>query len=132
MKILSAREFNCNLKVTVQQTGKMNFTDETAKALALTAKKGVKFFMEGEPEQLHMAIVEEPDEDSFQIRKSGAYYYVPAQLLFDNLGVDYKTYTVIYNLVRCPAYDSEVGGRSYKMNYRPIKKKQNEDENIEE
>ena len=53
----------------------MNFTDDTAKALALSASKGVKFFVEGEPEQLYMAIVDEPDDDAFQIRKSGAYFY---------------------------------------------------------
>lgn len=131
MRILSARQFNCKLKVTIQQTGRMNFTDDTAKVLGLTTAKGVKFFMDGEPEQLCMAIVEEPDDDSFQIQKSGAYYYVPAQLLFDELGVDYKTYTVFYDLVRCKAYDEEAGGESYKMNERRIKKKGKNDGNIE-
>lgn len=132
MKILSARQYNCSLKVTVQQTGRLNFTDDTAKALAITSDKGVKFFMEGEPEQLCMAIMEEPDDDSFQIRKSGAYFYVAAQLLFDELEVDYKKFTVIYDLVRCKAYDEEAGGVCYKMNYRPIKKKTYDENNIEQ
>lgn len=128
MKILSARQYNCSLKVTIQQTGRMNFTDDTAKALALTPNKGVKFFMEGEPEQLCMAIVDEPDEDCFQIRKSGAYYYVAAQLLFDELNVDYKTFTVYYDLVRCVAYDEPAGGQSFKMNQRTIKKRAHEND----
>ena len=130
MKILSARQYNCNLKVTVQQTGRMNFTEDTAKALALTSNKGVKLFLDGEPEQLYMAIMEEPDDDAFQIRKSGAYFYAATQLLFDELEIDYKTYTVIYDLVRCKAYDDEVGGVCYKMNYRPIKKKAYDENNI--
>jgi len=131
MKILSARQFNSKLKVTIQQTGRMNFTDDTAKALSLNTEKGVKFFMMEEPEQLCMAIMEEPDEDSFQILKSGTYFYVPAQLLFDELGVDYKTYTVFYDLVRCKTYDDESGGESYKMNFRHTKKKSKDDGNIE-
>ena len=113
MKILSARQFNSNLKVTVQQTGKMNFTDETAKALALTASKGVKFFLDGEGDQLYMTIM--------------AYYYVAAQLMFDELGVDYKTYTVIYDLVRCKSYDEKSGGQCFRMDCRPIKKKKDKD-----
>ena len=123
MRILSARQYNCNLKVTIQQTGKMNFSDDTARVLGISPEKGVKFFMEGEPEQLCMAIMEEPDDDSFQIRKSGSYYYVAALLLFDELGVDYKTYTVFFDLVRCMAYDEAAGGQSFKMNMRTIKKK---------
>ena len=131
MHILSIKQFNCKLKVTIQQSGRMNFTDETAKALELTSSKGVKFFMDGEPEQLYLAILEKPDEDSFRIRKSGAYYYVAAQLLFDELGVDYKNYTVFYDLVRCTAYDKEAGGQSYKMNLRRTKKKRNDESTVE-
>ena len=123
MRILSAQQFNCKLKVTIQQTGRMNFTADTANALGLTVGKGVKFFTDGEPEQLCMAIMREKDADSFSIIRSGAYYYVPAQLMFDDLGVDYRNYTVFYDLVRCAGYDQEVGGQCYKMNKRQIKKK---------
>ena len=128
MKILSARQFNYRLKATVQKTGKLSFTPETAKALCLSSMKGIKFFTEGEQEQLCMAVMKEHDEDAFPLKKTGAYYYVAAQLLFDELGIDYKSYTVIYDLIRCPAYDEEAGGTSYKMNYRPIKKKSSDED----
>jgi hypothetical protein len=123
MRILSARQYKVSLKVTIQKTGKLNFTEETAKALALTPDKGAKLFMDGEPEQLYMAIMPKVDDDSFQIHKSGTYYYVPARLLFDDLGVDYTNNTVIYDLVRCKAYDEQIGGECYKMNQRTLKKK---------
>ena len=123
MKILSARQYNSNLKVTIQQTGRMNFSDETARVMALAPGMGVKFFMEGDPEELYMAILNEPDVDSFKIKKSGMYFYAATQLLFDALGVDYNRNTVFYDLTRCVAYDEEAGGKCYKMNYRPIKKK---------
>ena len=123
IKVLSSRQYNQSLKATVQQTGKLSFNVETGAALGLTSKKGVKFFMGGEPEQLCLAIMAEPDEDAFTLKKSGAYFTVEAKLLFDELGIDYKTYTVFYDLVRCKAYDAEAGGECYKMNYRPIPKK---------
>jgi hypothetical protein len=128
MKILSVRQYNDSLKVTVQQTGKLNFNAETGEALELTLDKGVKFFIDGEPEQLYMAIMAKPDKDAFPLRKSGAYFYVAAKLLFDDLGVDYKTYTVFYDLVRCASYDEEAGGVCYKMNLRTIKKKSNDED----
>ena len=131
MKILSAREYNVSLKVTIHQSGRMNFSDETAKVLALTVDKGVKLFQDDEAEQLYMAIMEKPDADSFQIRKSGTYYYAPTQLLFDALEVDYKRYTVFYDLVRCKDFDEEAGGVCYKMNMRTIKKKRNDENNVE-
>lgn len=131
MKILSVKQFNCRLKVTIQQTGRMNFTDETAKALGLTPEQGIKFFMAGEPEQLCMAIMPEPDEDSFPLRRSGTYFYVTAHLLFDELGVDYRENTVFFDLVRCMAYDKETGGQSYKMNIRMKRKRKDDEEEID-
>lgn len=131
MRILSARQYKVSLKVTIQKTGKLNFTEETANALSLTPDKGVKLFMDGEPEQLYMAIMAKVDDDSFEIRKSGLYYYVAARLLFDEMGVDYVNNTVIYDLVRCKAYDEQIGGDCYKMNQRTLKKKANE-RNIDE
>lgn len=123
IKVLSSRQYNQSLKATVQQTGKLSFNVETGAALDLSSKKGVKFFLEGEPEQLCLAIMADADDDSFALKKSGAYFTVEAKLLFDELGIDYKAYTVFYDLVRCKAYDAEAGGECYKMNYRPIPKK---------
>lgn len=131
MKILSVKQYNAKLKATVQQTGRLSFSEETTNALVLSEDKGVKFFMEGNPESLCIAITASQDEDSFPLKKSGATFYVTAQLLFNELGIDYKNYTVIYDLVRCKAYDEESGGESYKLNYRPIKKKKVNEEEFE-
>ncbi len=128
MKILSIRQYNDNLKATVQQTGKLNFNVETGEALELTLDKGVKFFMDGEPEELYMAIMARPDRDSFPLKKNGAYFYVAAKLLFDDLGVDYRGFTVFYDLQRCVDYDEAAGGECYRMNKRLIKKKGNDEE----
>ena len=123
MRILSVKQFNSRLKVTIQRTGRLNFTDETAKALGLTAQNGVKFFITEEPEQLCMAIMPTPDKDSFPLRRSGTYFYVNAHLLFDDLGVDYRENTVFYDLARNMAYDRETGGQCFKMDKRQIRKR---------
>ena len=130
MRILSARQYNDSLKATVQSTGKLNFNVETGEVLELTLDKGIKFFMEGIPdeEQLYMAVMAKPDRDSFQLRKNGAYFYVSAKLLFDDLGVDYKNFTVFYDLIRSMDFDEEAGGECYKMIFRPIKKNSNDED----
>lgn len=128
MKILSARQYNDSLKATVQSTGKLNFNVETGEVLELTLDKGIKFFMDGDPgeEMLYMTVMAKPDRDSFQLRKNGAYYYVAAKLMFDALGVDYKNFTVFYDLKRCLDFDEAAGGECYKMICRPLKKKSND------
>ncbi len=128
MKILSARDYNDKLKVTIQQTGRMNFNVETGESMGLTTKMGIKFFMEGEPEELYMAVMQEPDRDSFPVKKSGPYFYVNAKLLFDALKVDYSNFTVFYDLTRCSEYDEEAGGNCFKMTQRSIPKKKGGDD----
>lgn len=130
MRILSAQQYNCRLKATVQQTGRLSFAPDTASALSLNRNQGIKFFTDGEPEGLYMAIMTTLDKDSFPLKTSGPYFYVATQLLFDELDVDYKRFTVIYDLVRSASYDEEAGGQCFKMNFRPIKKK-SYDESIE-
>ena len=47
--------------------------------------------------------------------------------MFDDLGVDYKTQTVIYDLTRREELDNELGGMIYQMSPRTLKrKKENE------
>ncbi len=127
MKILSARDYNDRLKVTVQMTGRMNFNVETGESLGLTTSMGIKFFKEGEPEELYMAVMPEPDPDSFPIKKSGQYFYVNAKLLFDALKVDYSNFTVFYDLTRCSEYDEEAGGKCFSMNVRYFLKRRGGD-----
>lgn len=128
MRILSSRQYNDSLKATVQQTGKLNFNVETGESLELSVDKGIKFFLDGEPEQFYMAVMPRPDRDSFPLKKNGPYFYVAAKLLFDDLGVDYKGFTVFYDLQRCVDFDEAAGGECYKMNQRLIKKKGNDED----
>jgi hypothetical protein len=115
LKILSAKKFNVNLKCSIHSTGKLGFTDSTIKALELTEKSCVKFAQDDEDEEnLYLINSKETDEESFKVNKAGSYYYVNAKPLFDNLGLDYRKNTIIFDMVEVP----ELGVGIYKLNKR--------------
>ena len=74
-KILSAKNYSVKLKVTIQSTGKLGFTEATAKALKLSKDSGVKFAM-NDKEELFLINCEQCDEDAFKVLKGGDYFCV--------------------------------------------------------
>lgn len=123
MKILSVKQFSNRLKATVQATGKLNFSDETAKILSLREGTPIKFAVDDEDgDALYMCLSSETnDEDSFKVRKSGVYYYVPTKMLFDALGIDYREKAILYDLIRNQSKDGELGGMAFRMSLRDLK-----------
>ncbi len=118
MKILSVKQFSNRLKATIQATGRLNFSDDTAKILGLKEGTLIKFAMDDD-DALYMALsFSDCDEDAFRVRKSGVYHYVPTNLLFDALGIDYRGKAITYDLVRNQSKDAELGGMSFRMNLR--------------
>ena len=100
MKILSVKQFSNRLKVTIQSSGRLNFTDDTTKTLGLAEGTPVKFAMdEDNGNVLYLVIAsDENDEDAFKVRKSGSYYYVPTKSLFDALEIEYEGKSLGYDL----------------------------------
>jgi len=98
IRIFSAREYNAKLKCTIHSSGKLGFTDETAKELGLSVESGIKFAMNDNDDLLLINCRAERDEDAFDVGKSGAYYYVNAKPLFDSLGLDYKNNVIMFDL----------------------------------
>ena len=112
LKILSAKRFNVNLKCSIHSSGKLGFTDGTMKALKFTEKSGVQFAQDDENEEiLYLINCKESDEDTFKVNKAGNYFYVNAKALFDNLGLDYRKNTIIFDMVEVP----EEGDGVYKL-----------------
>ena len=70
-----------------------------------------------------MSVLGSPDDDAFRPCKAGNYFYLNTTRMFDDLGVDYKTQTVIYDLTRREELDNELGGMIYQMSPRTLKKK---------
>ena len=129
MKILSVKQFSNSLKVTIQATGKLNFSDETARILGLKEGTLVKFAMDEEDgNALYLVLSSlEKDADAFKVRKSDVYYYVPTKMLFDALGIDYKGKAILYDLVRSQSKDAELEGMAFRMTLRDGKRNDDND-----
>lgn len=123
LKILSAKNFSAKLKVTIQLTGRLGFTETTATQLQLKAGKFAKFAQDDETSDLFLCVSDKKSVDAFDIRKSGKYYFVPTTSLFDMMGFDYKKKTIMFDLVRAVEYDCEMDGEVYKMIKRELLKK---------
>ena len=121
--ILSAKQFATKLKATIQASGRLGFTAETATALGLESGKFAKFAKDDEKESLYLIIINESNEDAFEIRLSSNYYYVPTKVMFDTLGYEYENGNIMFDLVRQPSLDDDLQGQVYFMKQRPIKNK---------
>jgi len=124
--ILSASKFVSKLKATVHTSGKLGFSDVTAKELGFADNEDhfVKFAQDTENPLVLYLINRTPDDgDSFKVCKSGAYYYVNAKLMFESLGIDFINKTIIFDMIKIHDEIGEV----YKMAKRELDKpKKNE------
>ena len=129
IRILSAKQFATKLKATIQASGRLGFTSETANALDFKSGKFAKFAKDDENGSLYLIIINEGSEDAFSIRESSGYYYVPTKVMFDTLGFNYENGNIMFDLVRQPSLDDDLQGQVYFMKQRQIKtreKKKNE------
>mgnify|MGYP007022115784 CR=1 FL=1 len=130
IRIINAKQFTTKLKATIQFSGRLGFTEETAKALDLSAGKFARFAQDDEKNTLYLIIIDEASEDAFQIKLSSTYYYVPTKMMFDMLGFDYEHNTIMFDLIRQPSLDTDLMGQVYLMKQRINKRKDKVHEDI--
>ncbi|MCQ2164248.1 MAG: hypothetical protein MJZ04_03600 [Bacteroidales bacterium] len=120
MTILSAKEYSSKLRVSIQSSGRLSFAEETARVLKLSEAMYVKFGQDDKDSRLLYLIRPlEKDDDCFEVRTSGKYYYVPTKSLFDALGIEYGEDSMcMYSLIREPSMDKDAGGTVYRMQLR--------------
>ena len=128
--ILSAKKFATTLKATIHKTGRLGFTDETAKALDFKSGKFAKFAQDDENKSLYLIINSEGSEDAFSVRESSGYYYVSTKVMFDTLGFEYETGNIMFDLVRQPSLDNDLQGQVYFMKQRQIKNREKKNDII--
>lgn len=124
LQTLSAKCYQTKLKATIQNSGRLGFTDKTAKELQLQKGSRVRFLIDEDKKDFFLAISNEGDEDAFDVRESGTYLYVSTKLLFDEYEFDYKKKNIMFDLVRRPMLDDEAGGIVYKMNIRELPRRE--------
>ena len=124
MKILSALDYSQKLKVSIQSTGKLSFTNETVRRLGISASSKVVFGQDEEdPSSLYFILPDNPERpDAFEVRAAGKYFYVPTRTMFDALGIDYTSddAAVMFDLVRMENMDVEAAGKVFKMSRREV------------
>ena len=132
IKILSAKQFATKLKATIQASGRLGFTAETATALGFESGKFAKFAKDDENGNLYLIIINEGSEDAFEIRLSSGYYYISTKVMFDTLGYNYENGNIMFDLVRQPSLDDDLQGQVYFMKQRTIKYKKEKKDDITE
>jgi hypothetical protein len=128
--IISAKKFATKLKATIQRSGRLGFTEETARYMNLADGKFAKFAQDDEKGTLYLIIIDKRNEDSFDIRSSSGYYFVPAKMMFDSLGMDYEQNVIMFDLVRKPSLDETLEGQVFLMKTRISKRKETKNEEI--
>lgn len=124
LRYYNANEYSTKLKVTVQRTGKLGFTRQTADALGFS-KKADNFIIIATDEEsegdLYLINGAPSGEHPFRVNKAGDYYYANTAALLDEIGIDYKdtSTTIIFDLIKVKDETLDL----YKMNKRIIKKK---------
>lgn len=130
IRIINAKQFTTKLKATIQFSGRLGFTEDTANALDLSVGKFARFAQDDEKNTLYLIIIDKASEDAFQIRLSSGYYYVPTKMMFDMLGFDYEHNTIMFDLIRQPSLDADLMGQAYLMKQRINKRKDKANEDI--
>lgn len=124
LNIINAKDFNIKLKATIQASGRLGFSEETANVLDLANNRYVVLAFDDEDHNtMYICPTDKDLPFAFRVNKAGKYYYVCATALFDSIGEDYKNQTVIFDMTRYPDGDSVIGGTVYKMVKRIIKRK---------
>lgn len=121
--ILKASDYQTKLKAAIHATGKLGFSENTAKELGFNESREsfIKLAQDEEAEEvLYLINNTENDDEAFKVNRAGKYYYVNTKLLFDALGFDYSKRTLIFDMTKEKNEDLEI----YRMKLREVKKKQ--------
>jgi len=129
LNFIKTTELNVRLKCSIQSTGRLGFTDATATALRLgKQERFVRFAQDSDDNnQLYMVFVPTGDEGAFKVKRSGSYYYLPTQALFESLGYNFREINYIFDLIRMPSIDVTAQGEVYKMRQREKERTAGED-----
>ena len=122
-KIFSAKDFGRVLKATIQSSGRLGFSGETARVMKIDTET---FFLIGEDDSVQADLIlvkiAEANPDAFKAKKSSDYYYLETTALFDMLGYDYKLNgNIFFDVTRYPSLDNDAGGEVYIMKKRDSK-----------
>ncbi len=89
-------------KATIHLSGKLGFSSGATKKLGISERRFIKVGINKEEKNdanLYVMVLDAVDEETIIISKAGNYYYANTKLLFDDMGIDYRSIKVIYDIV---------------------------------
>ncbi len=128
-KKIDARNFLKRAKATIQNSGKLGFSNEAAELFGLKNEQEKRLLLFDMGEDNFIAIVtNKKDEEGFKILKGGEYYYVRMKNFFDSRSIPYQTKRVIYDI--SDTGEELNGEKIYKLTQRirEYKKGESDDE----
>jgi hypothetical protein len=102
INFIKSSEVDKNVKCSIHKSGKLGFSSAAIEKLKLGSNKSLMIGVNDDDENdedLYMMVNEGHIENAFKISKAGEYYYANTKGLFDNLGLDYRNKTIIYDIV---------------------------------
>ncbi len=119
LKPLDAQRLQKSVKATVQNSGRLTFAMDAVNDMKLTEDKSI-IILAAENGDLGAVISEKGDPEAFALKKCGAYFYVSFKNYLQQVGVDYKSQRIIYDITEL---DEKYKGRTlYKFERRILSK----------
>ena len=100
LEVLDGERLSLTTKATVQSTGRLNFTPETASTMGITIDSTIVLFKAGERD---LGAIVKPGEDKrgFKVKKTGPYFYIQLKNYLEERGIDYKGSTrIVYDITQ--------------------------------
>ncbi len=100
LELLDGERLSLASKATVQSTGRLNFTPETARMMGITSESTVLLFAAGERD-LGAVVKSAADRRGFKVKKTGPYHYIQIKNYLEERGIDYKGSTrIVYDITK--------------------------------
>lgn len=115
--IRRATQFSVKLTARIQKTGRLGFGEKAADNMALEAGKFIALLSTDASQPItHIVVLNESNDEAFELKGSKTYPYIEAKQLFDYFNVPYTTKVCIYDFTRTPELDasSPIAGKVYK------------------
>lgn len=90
------------VKATIHQSGKLGFSQAAIDKLELAQNTYVMIGTSKDNRKdnsIYLVISDESNEMAIKVSKAGNYYYLNSKDFFNEIGVDYKSKSIIYDIV---------------------------------
>ncbi|MCX2575069.1 hypothetical protein [Pedobacter sandarakinus] len=112
-------------KATVHASGRLGFNIDAINFMDLANKNNFRVAVTGEEgeELKNIYLIDDGEyKSSAKVAKSGEYYYLNVGNLFDDLGIDFKNFTVIFDIKKDYYENKEM----YVLKMRRLKRKKSD------